>query len=73
MNHQAGTDFSAADARFAMGVDWTMTGDEISQAVPPAFSRRFVAESWIRNSRFGESAGRDDDPASVEHGADSQS
>jgi hypothetical protein len=42
------------------------------KAFPPAYAK-FVAEQWIRNSRFGESAGRDDGPASVKDGTDSQS
>ena len=45
-NHVPKTDFSPADARFAMGVDWAVTGDELSQAIPPAYSR-FVARAWL--------------------------
>ena len=45
-HHQPKTDFSAADARVAMGIDWPMTGDEISQAIPPAYSK-FVARVWM--------------------------
>ena len=46
-NHQAGTDFSPADARVAMGVDWEVTGDELSQMIPPRLfqiRRRPVAQ-----------------------------
>jgi hypothetical protein len=50
MNHQPKTDFSPAAGRIAMGVDWPMTGDEISQAIPPAYAR-FVAEAWLEARR----------------------
>ncbi len=38
-------DFTAADGRTAMQIDW-MTGVEISQAIPPAYSR-WIAEQWL--------------------------
>jgi DNA (cytosine-5)-methyltransferase 1 len=46
-HHMPQTDFTSADARHAMGVDWTVTGDELSQAIPPAYSR-FVGTVWLR-------------------------
>jgi DNA (cytosine-5)-methyltransferase 1 len=49
-NHKPGTDFSPADARVAMGVSWAVTGDELSQAVPPAYSE-FIARAWLEGRR----------------------
>lgn len=49
-NHQPKTDFGADDARFAMGVDWPVTGNEISQAIPPAYSE-FIARAWLGGAR----------------------
>ena len=49
-NHVPETDFSPADARIAMGVDWVMTGDEISQAIPPAYAK-FVARVWLNKEK----------------------
>lgn len=43
--HRDRRDFTAADGRTAMGIDW-MTGEELSQAIPPAYSR-FIAEQFI--------------------------
>lgn len=38
-------DFSIDDGRKAMGIDW-MTTAELSQAIPPAYSK-FIAEQWL--------------------------
>lgn len=38
-------DFTAADGRAAMQIDW-MTGEELSQAIPPAYAR-FIAEQFL--------------------------
>lgn len=38
-------DFTADDGRSAMGIDW-MTGSELSQAIPPAYSH-FIAMQWL--------------------------
>ena len=54
-NHQPKTDFSQADARIAMGVDWTVTGDELSQMIPPAFTR-FIGSQFTRFAVRGEHA-----------------
>ena len=45
-NHQPKTDFSPADARITMGVDWTVTGDELSQAIPPAYTN-YIGSQWL--------------------------
>ena len=45
-NHQPETDFSPSAARLAMDIDWTVTGDELSQMVPPAFGE-FIARAWL--------------------------
>jgi hypothetical protein len=37
---------AAADVRTAMGIDWTVTGHELSRAIPPSYSR-FVAKQWL--------------------------
>lgn len=34
----------------AMGVDWNMTLTELSNAIPPAYSR-FIAERWLEGAR----------------------
>jgi DNA (cytosine-5)-methyltransferase 1 len=52
-NHVPQTDFSPADARIAMGVDWVVTGDEISQAIPPAYAK-FVARVWLNQEKQNE-------------------
>lgn len=36
-------DFPTEDRRFAMGIDW-MTGDELSQAIPPAYTEFIGAQ-----------------------------
>jgi DNA (cytosine-5)-methyltransferase 1 len=46
-NHRSGSNVPSAIGRAAMGIDW-MTTAEISDAVPPAFSR-FVAEQWLQS------------------------
>jgi DNA (cytosine-5)-methyltransferase 1 len=35
----AGANFRLADAKIAMGIDWMRTRREISQAIPPAYTR----------------------------------
>jgi DNA (cytosine-5)-methyltransferase 1 len=44
LNREA-PDFTAADGRAAMQIDW-MTGNELSQAIPPAYSE-FIARQWF--------------------------
>ena len=72
-DHQPLSDFTAYDARYAMGVTWLVTNDELSQMVPPAFSE-FVARQWLagrqRDSEPPILATADDGPATAERGAD---
>ena len=48
-------DFSVADGRVAMGIDW-MTTAELSQAIPPAYSeflaKAAIAATGVRNKGF---------------------
>ena len=47
-NREAGyPDFTIADGYAAMGIDW-MVRDELSQAIPPAYSK-YLAEQFIRS------------------------
>lgn len=39
--------FTTQDRKDAMGIQW-MTGNELSQAVPPAYSK-YIAELWLKN------------------------
>lgn len=51
-----GQDFSVAARRIAMGIDW-MTGTELSQAIPPAYSEYIGrAALAVMNSRKREAA-----------------
>ena len=43
-------DFSVADRRIAMGIDW-MTGAELSEAIPPAYTQ-FIGEQFINQAAF---------------------
>ena len=45
-NHVPLSDFTAYDARYAMGVNWLVTNDELSQMIPPSFSQ-FIAQQWL--------------------------
>lgn len=42
-------DFSVADRRKAMGIDW-MNGMELSQAIPPAYSK-YIAEQFLTHNK----------------------
>ncbi len=44
-NHRSGSNLDREKALAAMGVPW-MTVAEVSQAIPPAFSK-FIAETWL--------------------------
>jgi DNA (cytosine-5)-methyltransferase 1 len=41
--------FSTQDRKDAMGIEW-MVGDELSQAIPPAYSR-YIGEQWLFNRK----------------------
>jgi len=43
----AGANFSVADAKVAMGIDWMKTRREISQAIPPAYTK-WIGEQLIQ-------------------------
>jgi hypothetical protein len=45
-NHSSDSNWPREHGFIAMGVDWPMTNDEISEAIPPAFSK-FIAEQWL--------------------------
>lgn len=44
-------DFSVEDRRKAMGIDW-MNGMELSQAIPPAYSK-YIAEQFLTHNKNG--------------------
>jgi DNA (cytosine-5)-methyltransferase 1 len=44
-NHRSGSNIPREHGFSAMGVDWSMTTAEISDAIPPAYSR-FIGEQW---------------------------
>jgi DNA (cytosine-5)-methyltransferase 1 len=64
-DHVPLSDFTAYDARYAMGVTWLVTNDELSQMIPPAYSR-YIAQQFL-NSRPAH-ADRDDGPARASRG-----
>ena len=45
-NHRSGSNLPLDHGFIAMGIDWPMTTAEISEAIPPAYSR-FVAEAFL--------------------------
>ena len=45
-NHRSGSNFDVNDMRAAMGIDW-MTTAELSEAIPPAYSR-FIAAAFLK-------------------------
>lgn len=47
--HREAPDFTAEDGRQAMQIDW-MTGNEISQAIPPAYSK-WIADRWLEQRK----------------------
>ena len=44
-HHVPLSDFTAYDARHAMGVNWLVTNDELGQIIPPAYAE-FTANAW---------------------------
>jgi DNA (cytosine-5)-methyltransferase 1 len=46
-NHRSGSNIPREHGFSAMGIDWSMTTAEISDAIPPAYSR-FIGEQWKR-------------------------
>jgi DNA (cytosine-5)-methyltransferase 1 len=46
-NHRSGSNLPREHGFIAMGIDWPMSTAEVSEAIPPAFSR-YIAEAWLR-------------------------
>jgi DNA (cytosine-5)-methyltransferase 1 len=46
-NHRSGSNLPREHGLSAMGVAWPMTTAELSEAIPPAYSR-LIAETWLR-------------------------
>jgi DNA polymerase I len=48
-NHRSGSNIPLEDGFAAMGIDWRMTTAEISEAIPPAYSK-FIAEAFLHST-----------------------
>jgi DNA (cytosine-5)-methyltransferase 1 len=51
-NHRSGSNLLREHGFVAMEITWQMTTEELSEAVPPAYSR-FIAEAWLRQAAVG--------------------